>query len=68
MEETPPLVRQDDKDIEDSKCHGRHNEEICGDQLLRVIIQESPPGLGGWLSLVSHVLSHRGLAHLDTEL
>ena len=47
MEEAPPLVRQDDKDIENSKGDGRHDEEVRRDQLLRVVVQESPPRLGG---------------------
>ena len=47
MEEAPPLVRQDDKDIENSKGDGRHHEEVRRDQLLRVVVQESPPRLGG---------------------
>jgi len=44
MEEAPPLVRQHHEDIENSKGHGRHDEEIRRDQLLRVDIQECPPG------------------------
>jgi len=68
MEEAPPLVRQDDKDIENSKGDGRHHEEVRRDQLLRVVVQESPPRLGGRFSLTNHVLGHGGLGYFDTEL
>jgi len=68
MEEASPIMRQDDKDIENSESDGRHHEEVRRDQLLRVVFQESAPRLGGWLSLTNHVLGHGGLGYFDTEL
>ena len=68
MEEAPPLVRQHHEDIENSKGHGRHDEEIRRDQLLRVDIQECPPGLRRRLSPTNHVLGHGVLGYFDTEL
>src|SRR5215472_12513163 len=40
MEEAPPIVRQDDKDIENSESDGRHDEEVRRDQLPHVVIKE----------------------------
>lgn len=67
MEEAPPIVRQDDKDIENSKSDGRHDEEVRRDQLPHVVIKEGTPGLGWWFSLASHVLRDSRLGHFDTE-
>ena len=68
MEETPPLVRQHHEDIENSKGDGRHDEEVRRDQLLRVVVQKSPPHLGGRFSPTNHVFGHGGLGDFDTEL
>src|SRR5215831_14999190 len=68
MEQAPPIVRQDDKDIENSKSDGRHDEEVRRDQLPHVVIKERPPGLGWWFSLANHVFGHRCLRYLHAEL
>ena len=68
MEEAPPLVHQHHEDIENSKGDGRHHEEVRRDQLLRVDIQECPPGLRRRLSPTNHVLGHGGLGDFNTEL
>jgi len=68
MEEAPPLVHQHHEDIENSKGDGRHHEEVRRDQLLRVVVQESPPRLGRRFSLRNHVLGHGDLGDFDTEL
>ena len=61
-------MRQRYEDIENSKGVGRHHEEVRRDQLLRVVVQESPPRLGRRFSLTNHVLGHGGLGYFDPEL
>lgn len=67
MDYAPSIVRQDDKDIENSKGDGRHPEEVRRNQLLHVVIQESTPGLGRRSSLAGHILRDRGLGDFDPQ-
>jgi hypothetical protein len=43
--DAPPVMGQNQKHVEDLKTDGGHGEEVDGDQLLGVILQEGAPGL-----------------------
>jgi hypothetical protein len=47
MEEAPPLMCQDNEDIQNSKRGGRDHEEVRRDPLIRVVMQKSTPRLEG---------------------
>jgi len=61
MNHAAPMMGQNHKDKENSKVHGRYHEEIRGDQLLQVTVEERMPRLGVWFSGTLHALGDGGL-------
>src|SRR5262249_30865024 len=58
----------DDQGIEQAETNGRHDEQIHGGDLRRVITQESPPSLAWRPTSFDHVLGNARLRHLKSEL
>jgi hypothetical protein len=61
------IMRQNQKNEEQTESRRGNHKEICRDQFLGMILQEGPPGLRGWLAVVNHVLGNRRLRELDAE-
>ena len=59
---------EDQKPVEQSKRHRRHDKHVHCDDAVCVIAQEGLPALRGRPSFRCHVLGHGGLADIDTEL
>src|SRR4051794_1376693 len=64
----PPVVCQDQEDVEDLETDRGHGKEVDGYQTVNVILQKSPPGLRGWFSMPHHILGDRGFGDLDPQL
>src|SRR6201987_1129493 len=47
VENAPTVMGQNQKDVKHLETEGGHGEEVDGDQLGAVIVQEGPPGLRG---------------------
>src|SRR5258708_23984878 len=64
----PTIMRQHQEHIQYLEPDRRHRKEVDGNQGLHVIVEECPPGLGGWLAAAHQILAHTGLADIDAEL
>mgnify|MGYP007065730660 CR=1 FL=1 len=62
------VVREDEKAGGHPKRGRRHDEEVDGDQVLEVIVEEGASGGGGRPAMPNHVLGDGGAAQLDSEL
>ncbi len=62
------VVSKDDEDEQNHESGGWQREEIDGDQVLDMVVEEAPPRLGRWLSTPNHVLRHGGLGDRYSEL
>ena len=67
VKESAAIMRQNQKNEEQTESRRGNHEEICRGQFLPMIFQEGPPGLRGWLAVRNHVLSNRGLREVDAE-
>ena len=68
MEHSSPIVGEDEESEEHSKRGSGDYEEVDGEQVLDVVVQECSPGGRGGLAVPDHVLGTRGSGHLDSEL
>ena len=62
------VMKQDHEHVEHAKRHRGHHEEVDGDEISDVVLEEGSPGLRGRLPLVYQVLAHARLADVDAEL
>lgn len=67
VKNAPTIVRQYQKHVKDLEAEGGDSEEIDGNQLLSVILQECAPGLRRWLATAHHVFAHAALPDVDAE-
>lgn len=65
---TPAVMSQHDQDKQDAKGSRRNREEIHRDQIPDMIVQESPPRLGGRLPVLGHQSGNRALGDRDAQL
>ena len=68
MNNAPAIMSESKKHIQDLKSHGGNHEEVNGNQLFNVVIQEGPPRLGRRLPMLHHIFRNRGLGNLDSKL
>jgi len=68
MNNAPAIMSQNKKHLEDLESHGGNHEEVDGNQLVDVVFQEGPPGLGRRLPMPHHIFRDRRLRHFDSEL
>ncbi len=61
VEDSPSIMRQHQKHEEDAESDCGHGEEVDGDEVLDVIVEECPPRQARWLAGADHVLADRGL-------
>ena len=67
VKESAAIMRQNQKNEEQTEGRRGNHKEICRDQFLGMILQKGPPGLRGWLAVANHVLGNRGLRESDAE-
>jgi hypothetical protein len=67
MHDSPCGVLDHQEHVEDLTADGGHGEEVHGDDLVGVVLQEGLPALG-WRLPSSRILGHGGLTVLDAQL
>jgi hypothetical protein len=67
MNDAPPVVCQDQEDIQDLEPESRHGEKVDRDHAFHMVLQEGPPRLRWRLPPVYHVLAHAGFADINAE-
>src|ERR1019366_8403037 len=67
VKNTATVMGQYQKYVEDLEADSGHSEEIDGDQLRGVILQECAPSLRRRLATVHHVFAYAGFSDIDTE-
>src|SRR6201998_2595223 len=67
-DEVSAVYPNDDECIEEVETDRRDDEEVHGGNLRRVVEQEGPPSLAGWLPSFHHVLGDARLRDLKPEL
>ena len=68
VDDSPTVVRQENKYEQQPERDRRHDEEVGGHDLAHVIGQERSPGLGRWTRMPSHVFSDGRLTDRDAQL
>ena len=61
-------MTQNQKDEQQLEINRRHHEEIYRNQLLDVITEKCPPGLGRWFAATNHILRDRCLRYVNSQL
>src|ERR1700730_13790070 len=61
------VMGQYQEHVKHLETDGGHSEEVDGDQLLGVILQECTPGLRRRLAAVHHVFAYAALTDVDAE-
>jgi hypothetical protein len=67
VNDPPPTVGQNDRQVEQLKRHRCHNEHIDRSNAGGVVEQKAAPGRRGCTSSSHHVFGDRSLADLDAE-
>src|SRR3984893_13204086 len=67
VDNATPVMGQHQKHVKDLETDRGHSEEVDGDQLLGVILQEGAPGLRRRLAAAHHVFAHAALTDVDAE-
>ena len=68
MENAPTIMSQHQEHVKHLEANRRHGEEIDGDQLLGMILQEGAPSLRRRLAAAGHVFAHGALTDVDAKL
>ncbi len=68
MDDATAIVTENDEKEQNPEGGGRQREEVDGHQVLDMIVEKAPPGLGRWLAPANHVLGNSGLGNGYTEL
>ena len=67
MNDSSPIVPKHNENVQHPKRSLRHGQEIAGDDVRNVIVEESSPGLRRRLTDANHVLGHRPLGDLMSQ-
>src|SRR5271165_7583700 len=67
VQNATPVVSQYQKHVKNLETDGGHREEVDGDHLLEVVLQESAPGLRRRLAAAHPVFAHTALTDVDAE-
>jgi hypothetical protein len=68
VEDSAPMVSEDDQDEKHSQVSGRNGEEVDRDQVLDMVVQERAPGLRWRCPALRDQARDRALGHVDAEL
>ena len=66
------VMAEHNKDLENAKCGSRYGgrrsgEEIDSNQIVCMVFEKRPPGLGRRITVTNHVLCNSGLGYLDAK-
>jgi hypothetical protein len=61
-------MQQDHKNVEHPEGRSRHDEEVDGDEVGEVVLEERAPGLRGWLRATRHEPGNSSLRDVEPEL
>ena len=61
------VMGQNQENVKNLEADRGHREEINGDQLLRMILEESAPSLRGWFVSANHVFADAAFSDVDAE-
>jgi len=67
VQDTTPVMGQNQENVKNLKTDRGHGEEIDGDQLLGMILKECPPALRGRFVTSQHVFADTALSDVDAE-
>ena len=62
------MLHEDYEHVEQTEGRRRHDEEVDGDKVGDVVLQECPLGLRGWLRAPRHETRNGALRHIEAEL
>ena len=62
------MMQQDDEHVEQTEGRRRHDEEVDGDKVGDVVLEERSPGLRGWLRAPWRETRNRALRNVQAEL
>ena len=62
------MMSQHDKHEQHPKADRRHGEEVDRDEILDMVVQESPPSLGRGFPVLGHEAGNRTLRDRDSQL
>ena len=68
VQDAATIMGKHEENKQQPKGRSWHQEEISGNQLWHVILQECLPGLGRGPTGMDHVLGHGGFAKVDAQL
>ena len=68
VQDAATIMGKHEENKQQPKGRSWHHEEISGNQLWPVILQECLPGLGRGPTGMDHVLGHGGFANVDAQL
>jgi hypothetical protein len=61
------LLVEDHEDEQELECDRRNDEEVYGDQVPGVVLEEGAPGLRWWPTLPDHVFRDGGLRNFNSD-
>ena len=67
VNDTAPVVADDDEDKQCLEEDRGHREEVYGNHLSHMIVEERSPGLRGWFPISEHVLADGSLGNVDGQ-
>jgi hypothetical protein len=67
VNDPPPIVPENDENVEYLKLSRRHSKEIAGGHVRNVIVEKRSPSLGRRLSGANHVLGHGPFSYIVTQ-
>jgi hypothetical protein len=67
VHDLPAMMQQDHEHVEHPEGRGRYGEEVDGDEVGEVILEERSPGLGGWLWARRHEPGNGALRDVEPE-
>src|SRR5271167_2413316 len=67
VQNATPVMGQYQKHVKHLETDGGHSEEVDGDHLREVVLQERAPGLRRRLAAAHHVFAYAGLTDVDAE-
>src|SRR5882762_5547330 len=65
VHELAAMMHQDHEHVEYSEGRGRNHEEVDGDEIGEVILEERAPGLRGWLFATRHESGNGALRDVE---
>jgi hypothetical protein len=68
MDDPSAMMSEHNENEEDAQADGGNREEVEGDEISDMVVEERPPGLGWRYAPLRHQPGHGSLGHVDAEL